>query len=194
MFWNLGKNRIPKKLAKAMADLAIEAYSFGLRFTMHAKLGLPITAMTARTEQQKIFDHEYIGIVFSWIGLALDMMDADLKFGNGPAADRYVAAINQIFEMIADRVHETVCPFESKAYLREAFFRYLPPMENPEAAANHIEFQFNLFQDNLASSGLIVDGDKLSLCLGERMLAIEPKIYSLTERYQPLIANYCRST
>ena len=157
MFWKTRKDRVPRKLAAALSELAIEAYSFGGRFTMHAKLGLPTMGVTGRTEQQKVFDHEYIGIVLSWIGLALDMMDVDLKFGEGHSTERYVQTIDDIYTMIADRLHEVICPFETREYLHEAFSRYLPPVDDIEAAQNHIEFQFALFRHNLDRNGVTVN-------------------------------------
>jgi hypothetical protein len=176
------RKSVPERLGLELANVVVDALSFGGRLTAHAQLGLPTMGFNGRTTEQRKFDHEYIAVVLSWIELAVDMINADLKFGDGEASERYTRAVQKVYETTVDRIH-SASGGETKAYLHEAFTRYSPPDELVTADFVLIHYQLQAFVDNLARDGLSFESEAAKVWLGTQCIRVHPKVDAIVEAY-----------
>jgi hypothetical protein len=189
----IGNLSATRRLGNALAEVVLGAYSFGSRFTMHTRLGLPTMGLAGRTKEQQMFDREFMSLILSRIGLAVEMIDVDLKFGDGAASERYVQVIKEINSVIVDRVHK-VCLKEERSYLHDCFSRYWPPADAVSHDFDLIQYEVNFFSEALAANGIAVDRDLLLANIGRCCLNMEPQVYRLVEAFGPAIREYCRAT
>jgi hypothetical protein len=184
---------VPEKLGLDLVNVLLDAWAFGGRLTAHAQIGLPTMGLSGRTTEQRKFDHEYIAIVLSWIGLAVDMINADLRFGDGEASERYAKAVKTVYGTVVDRFH-SASGGETKAYLHEAFTRYAPPDELVTADFVLIHYQLQAFADHLVRDGLSFETEVAKVWLGTQCIRVQPKVDAIVEAYSPLFTSYCLSS
>lgn len=122
----------------------------------------------------------------------VDTIDLDLKLSEGKSGEFYAQAVERVYSVIIDRIHD-VSGGETKAYLREAFERYLPGPDDNIWRSGLIEFQSQLFVRNLLRNGLSIRPELVKSFLGRMCIMVQPKIDAIGDAYAHGFQEYCRN-